>query len=147
MSGNEGKSDVDPRVFKLIVRAFGVYLLVQSVMSLLTTGCSGLAMFGAPTPLTFGQTWSAMLYYVPASLATVFNIGLGVYLMRGAPELVRWCVRKVSARCLMCDYDVRDVRGRCPECGCQVASGSVEEKGYEGRSVSSAQVERPEETR
>jgi hypothetical protein len=108
----------DPRWFKLLLRAIGVLLMGLSLPSLGSLGPYVVNLFepdafGTPQKLPV-RGWVAACAYI----AGVFGQALlGIYLLSGAPRLMRYCVRQVYSRCPGCDYDLSGVQGGCPECG------------------------------
>jgi hypothetical protein len=108
----------DPRWFKLLLRAIGILLLglslpaVGSLVPYLTSQLDS-NIYGAPQPSS-ARMWASVAVYVTGVLGQAL---LGLYLLTGAPHLMRYCVRQVYSRCPGCDYDLAGVQGGCPECG------------------------------
>lgn len=101
--------------FKLLIRAIGLVLLGIGVPSLLGTVGNLLAF------LTYNSGSSgvnAILSWGAFACGTVFQLLLGVYLLRGGGRLTAHILASVVGRCVTCGYDVRTIAGtNCPECG------------------------------
>jgi hypothetical protein len=110
----------DYRWFKILVRAFGLLLIGQSIPSIGTITHYVIAILGgAPAPT--GHYWQALATYGTATVAALL---LGLYMLSGAPKFVRYCIEQVEDRCIRCDYDIRGLTGQCPECGLPVPTPS-----------------------
>src|SRR5262245_33853347 len=122
----------DARWFKLLVRAIGLFVLAQSIerldgvlrllISLIGNGPRGYGATFAPSN-GFERWLSAIAIqdyiYIATGLA---QVAFGLYMLFGAPRLARYCVRQVRARCALCDYDIRGLKGACPECGLPIGN-------------------------
>ena len=109
----------DPVWFKLLVRGIGILLVAQSVPPIFSA-------IGAATIL-FKEGWTnpGQNYWVSITAHGAGGLVQGVfglYLLVGAPRLVRYCIRQVGTRCPGCDYDIRGLKGTCPECGLAIAT-------------------------
>ena len=109
----------DSHWFKLLVRGIGVLLIglaIPSVIALFGTA----AMVANAANLTGNPSMDQWVWVLSGILGTLAQLGFGVNLLFGAPRLVRYCLRQVNSRCGACDYDVRGLRGVCPECGATI---------------------------
>jgi len=111
----------DPHWFKLLVRGVGILLLGLAIPSALQAIASVSTIFD---PVVAPQDWNGRLWLMTHTLSALVQLGFGIYLVFGAPRLVRYCVRQVYSRCGACDYDVRGLRGVCPECGVSIPEAS-----------------------
>ena len=118
----------DPRWFKLLVRAIGVLVIALAVPHLGQTIATGAMLLDLRQSAGGGPFYDQM--YVPMLLvqtvSVLFQLGLGVYLLRGAPALTRFCIRQVGRRCPACDYDLQGLAGKCPECGLEVQTAAAQ---------------------
>jgi len=109
---------MDPRWFKLLVRAVGLMLigfaapmLVKNVLTFLYV----LMFDEQPASLSY------TLSYVAAIFGDLVQGGFGVYLLLGGGKLTQWCLRQTLGSCLVCEYDVRTITApTCPECGAPI---------------------------
>jgi len=108
----------DPRWFKLLVRGIGILLIGISV-PYIGSQLSYLAYMFYPSAGD-RQAWPLEVISLVFILAQLL---FGIYLLAGAPRLVRYCIRQVGYRCPGCDYDTRGLKGKCPECGLDLPSG------------------------
>jgi hypothetical protein len=122
----------DPKWFKLLVRAIGLFILTLSIgratdalrtsVLMITSAISGSSSNSRFAVLGVRDSWTgpeaiSSYIYIAGGIA---QVGFGLYLLFGAPKLVRYCVREVSNRCVGCDYDIRGLKGKCPECGLEI---------------------------
>jgi hypothetical protein len=114
----------DPRWFKLLVRAIGVLVLAQAAPNVVATVGWLISMFTTAGP-GGGDFFDYGMGAVLSLVGTALELAIGVYLLRGAPALVRYCIRQVGRRCAACDYDLQGLGGKCPECGLVIEDGGA----------------------
>jgi hypothetical protein len=128
----------DPRWFRLVIRAIGVLTLVlaiphvggaiSSISTLIGEGPGGYRyMMANRTGLVGGESWwNPYTFAVAATaVAALAQAALGLYLLRGAPRLVAFCTRQARGHCPACDYDIRGLKGQCPECGLAIPEAAA----------------------
>ncbi len=101
--------------FRLAIRGIGVLLIAWGLPSVVTGVVQGVWYFfqgmgfGGP-----GMDWWWLFY----TLGPMVQVGVGVYLVVGARNLIAYCCRGALGMCPACNYDIRNVPGAtCPECG------------------------------
>jgi hypothetical protein len=108
----------NPRWFKLAVRAIGLLLLgfaIPAVFNLISYASNFRTSIGFE-PDKLAAWITAVAYAIGVIAQTTFSL----YLLFGAPALVRYCIEQVATRCIQCDYDIRGLTGKCPECGLEI---------------------------
>ncbi len=111
----------DLRWFRLLLFCIGVYFAGNGTISFLNllrwmfselNGGYTLSQDGVATFLV-----KVLVYFIPC----IFTLSLGIYLMRGGGELVKWILLRVESNCMRCDTDLRGVTSnRCPGCGLEI---------------------------
>lgn len=107
-----------PHWFTLLVRAIGLLVLGMTIPHV-GTAVSTLAIFFEPM---FGAgAGTAKSYYTIVAVgtagSTAASLAFAVYLLAGAPHIVRYCLRGADGRCPRCDYSLAGSPDHCPECG------------------------------
>ena len=98
------------RSIGILVLALGIPWLASEVMA------ARWYLFPQPrgTASWVANKWQPFVFVVGPSL----QVMLGLYLVLGGRALKRMCLGSVEARCPVCNYDVRGLRGpACPEYG------------------------------
>lgn len=110
--------------FTLMVRGFGLYLLISGVNQLMPTLSNFLrqgvtsARPAAGSATGAVATNSQLSWLVWQSLAPVAILALGLYFFFGGAWVIDKLCREVVDRCRRCGYDLREAPGGiCPECG------------------------------
>ncbi len=111
--------------FTLMVRGFGLYLLISGLTQLMPTVSNLLrqgvvvsrpaAAAGATGTIANNNQFSWLVWQ---SLAPVAILALGLYFFFGGAWVIDKLCREVVDRCRRCGYDLREAPGGiCPECG------------------------------
>jgi hypothetical protein len=103
-------------VFRLAIKAAGLFILVQALPQLVYEFAHHIGWFVAVA--RGGNLWSYDWIYRMRSIALIgLLIGCGLYLLFGGTWVLNKCV-PLGALCDVCGYNVARCTGeRCPECG------------------------------
>lgn len=101
--------------FRLLIRAVGLVLLGIALPSFLGT-VGNMASYFASAPTS--SQFPFVLGWAAYATGSLFQLVLGIYLLRGGGKLTAHCLSSVLGRCMACGYDVRTIASQnCPECG------------------------------
>jgi hypothetical protein len=107
--------------FRLVLKAIGVYLVVNGIPDLVLQAGSMLIQFSSLTGQTMPTGWTPMQqlpWMIVQGLHWMLQLGLGFYLLFGGEWIVNNVIPSNRPYCPECGYDLSKSRGvRCPECG------------------------------
>lgn len=101
-------------LFRLMLKAIGVWLFFDGVSWFLMYAPSMIAMLADRLPMGASVSWE----YVLMPMGPLIKVGAGVYLFFGGARIVDKAVPGNRPYCPECAYDLSGaVSNRCPECG------------------------------
>lgn len=103
----------DRRLFFLMMRALGVYCIVDGVRAAVETFQGDLE-----SGILYADWMQIWCMRMPNYCSAVVMLGIGGYLLFGGRRLLDHVVPAREGRCWDCDYDLTgNESGRCSECG------------------------------
>jgi hypothetical protein len=103
-------------LFRMLLKAMGVYFFVMGCGQLLGTAGVRLALQG-------NSGWT-VAQGLSVTMAPLFNLSIGLYLFFGGRRLADMAIPSNRTYCPECGYDVMGSQNRiCPECGTDRESG------------------------
>lgn len=108
--------------FPLAIRAIGVFFLITPATRLVdTVGWFITMQLDEQARAAYGGRYSNFASSIPMFIAFGVHLAIAIYLLLGAPAIVRWCLREAARRCPCCDQLLPETPApSCPACGCSI---------------------------
>lgn len=108
--------------FPLTIRAIGLFFLISPATRLVDTIAWFITLqFDEQSRALYGRSFYDLSSSIPMLIAYCVHLAIAIYLLLGAPAIVRWCLREAARRCPCCDQLLPETPApSCPACGCSI---------------------------